>query len=422
MRSIIITVFLALMSAPLAAQVDCIPATGEPVRIGAVFTQGGLLTAASEDALNGAEAMREAINGCGGVNGRPVAFVSVTATNRESATDAITTLTGQGVTLIIGSGSPAVSETLAAGAAENGYLFWDAAAALTVHGEGAYSPHPTAEQLGAQAAQFVQANIDAAGGPYALIYETRPRAFSMARGVTSVLPAPPTIERAYEDSLSGTGRLGVDIREAGVSVVFMSAFDDDALRTWYALQEADANISGWVQLGSDGYRRSLCTRSNIEGFISVTQGGPVSRDYRESVMGGVLLAYERAYLAAHSVETSADADLSAAGTYLLLAHVLPRVEGAVNAENVAAVLDEIDLPPMTGMMGEGLRFSVPTDANPARLNVHALGVIQQQQGGRLCSLTTPEVGTCMGGAIPFPTWYEREVAESQGRYCIGEGA
>ena len=63
----------------------CVPAAGGPLRIGAVFPAQTVLTASAMTPYRGVVAMVAAVNACGGVGGRPVELVNVSANNRDSA-------------------------------------------------------------------------------------------------------------------------------------------------------------------------------------------------------------------------------------------------------------------------------------------------------------------------------------------------
>lgn len=418
--SITMLVILFLSLQPISAQEQCIPASDDhPITIGAVFSGGGLLTAASGDALAGATTMLQAINACGGANGHMVQMVTHIATNRDTTEAAVADLTSQGVTLIVGSGNAAISSALSDLAEDQGFIHWEISESLTDSGEWSYSPRPTHTQLGQFAGAFVQSDIQPlldGNLNTALIYESRDRASSIANGVINTLGSP-VIIREYSDTLSSTSSLAVDIRELGIDAVLLSAFDDDARRLWFALREADANPIAWIQLGSDGYRRSLCSRTSVEGFISVTAHGAVSERYRRDTLGDLYTAYQQHYLAEYSSTPSPTADLSASGMVMLVHHVLPHTVD-LSIESLRATLNTINIPIHSGMMGEGLSFIADLETGRI-INEFARPVISQQQGGRLCSITSEALRTCQGGVIPFPTWLERQEIERNGNFCIG---
>src|SRR5689334_13862169 len=114
-RKRLILLMLFYLTASLVHAQDnagaCVTASGEPLRIGAVFPSQTVLMASAVTPYEGVVAMVNAVNACGGVDGHPVELVSQSANNRDSSRAAVAKLSGD-VPIIIGSGSPAVSETL----------------------------------------------------------------------------------------------------------------------------------------------------------------------------------------------------------------------------------------------------------------------------------------------------------------------
>src|SRR5688500_16812640 len=101
---------------------DCMPSSGTPLRLGAVFPPDTLFDTSTGDAYRGVEAMVAAWNQCGG--GRPVELVYIPAADREEALQAVEQLRGE-VPLIIGSGSSAVSDILIESSTNGDFILWE---------------------------------------------------------------------------------------------------------------------------------------------------------------------------------------------------------------------------------------------------------------------------------------------------------
>jgi branched-chain amino acid transport system substrate-binding protein len=388
---------------------SCVPAGGDPIILGVIFPQQSLFSAQSILSYQGAEAMREAVNECGGIKGRPIAFVYEPASDRASAESAAQTLIGQGIALIIGSGLSAVSEGASAVAQEAGVVYWDVTDAPPVKGDWIFSLAADFQQLGAAAANFAQSNFREPR--VALIYEER-RAL-VAEGVREGVS--PIIDYTYADEMccQDAYALAERLREARVNIVILSVFDRDGERLWNALREADAKIEAWVHVGSEGYRRDICRSANSEGFISVNTAGPVSEDYRNAQIGEIYDRYRATYRAAYGDEPEAAAHLGASGVYMLLRYVLPRIEGDITAESIRAAAQALDFDNSVGLMGEGLAF----DANG--VNRHPAAIVRQQQGRGICSIWPESIATCTS-RLEFPTWRERALAVESQLSCDGE--
>jgi branched-chain amino acid transport system substrate-binding protein len=408
--ALIAMVCLVPLTVHSVAAAECQPATGEPLRLGAIFPKGTLLTALTGEYYQGADMMRQTINACGGVNGRPVEWVYEAASTRRAAEAAATRLIKEEqVPLIVGSGSPAVNEGASAVAEALGVVYWEVTEAVDKSGQWVLSPRPTNAQLGEGAAAYARAQFGD-DPKVALIYENRPRGQAAASGVRGALKSAPLIEFKYADNLYDGYKLAVDIREGKIDVVILAAFDDDGQRMWYALRQADANIKAWIHIGSAGYRPDLCQRfGNIEAFVSVDAAGQVNPDYRARLTD-VYDAYRKAYLAAFSYQTHERSDLSAAGVYVLLHEALPKVTGAYTATAIRDALLQLDKADPIGLMGEGLSFDPNTHVN-RRAGV----IVEQAQDGGFCPVWPGAIASCK--PLAFPTWRERALASEKGVFC-----
>jgi ABC-type branched-subunit amino acid transport system substrate-binding protein len=409
------------------AQEECVPADGEPIIIGAIFPEGNLLTRRDGDAYQGAEAMRQAVNACGGVNGRPVRFLYEPANDRDDAAEAAHRLVEAGVPLIVGSGSQAVSEGAREVTESAGMIYWEMTESLDNAGEWSFSSRPDYETLGAVSVWFTvrglaeALQIEPESLRIALVYEERPRGREVEQGVLTILELrdiEPIFEHTYSDILWETHNLAERIRDERIDVLIFSGFDEDGEYLWYDLREADANIKAWIQVGSQGYGREWCERGgNMQGFISIDATGPVNDNYRREAMGEVYTLYRRVYLNEYGTEPSYRADLSAAGMYMLLHYILPAIDGDITPTQFASGVLSIPYSEgQIGMMGEGTWVDSVGEINGS------LGeVVRQQQGSFFCSVWPEEIATCAAGVQPFPTWRERALMEQNPAICEGDG-
>jgi|GEM_PF-1491088 len=405
---------LALLVQPIAAQDECIPADGESIILGAIFPEGNLLTRRDGESYQGAEAMRQAINACGGVNGRPVEFMYEPANDRDEAAESAQRLVEAGVPLIVGSGSQAVSEGAREVTEAAGVIYWEMTESLDDAGEWSFSSRPNNWGLGFAAAEFVLTTIPTSNDAprIALVHEARARGQQIAEGVMQMLElvgVPAIIEYSYSDILYETNDLAERIRDEQIDVLIFSGFDEDGEYLWYALREANANIKAWLQVGSEGYGREWCERGgNMQGFISIDATGPISTSYRQAWMGEVYTLYRRTYLNEYGTEPSYNADLSAIGIHELMSRIAPFVEGDYTSEAIRAASNEF-VAQQARMYGEETGF-----------NVSGV-VVRQQQGSFFCSVWPQDIATCAAGVQPFPTWRERALLEQNPAICTGDG-
>jgi branched-chain amino acid transport system substrate-binding protein len=420
-RLLIYTAFALLIVAPFgasrAAQDGCIPSSGDPIRLGAIFPQGVFFSADSSDTFKGIEAMRQAINNCGGVGGRPVEWVYEPASDRESAEAAATKLISEdGVPLIVGSGLLAVNEGGRAAAESLSAVYWEVSEAVDPGGQWYFSIRPDNGQLGEAAGRFVNdilpTTLSKTTINVALIYENRPRGQTIAEGVLASLSEDPVMIYNYTDHLENSRQLGVQLREDEIDAVVLATFEHDGDHMWYAAQQADANVGAWIHVGGEGYRRGMCERvGNLDGFISIDASGPIDRASREEMIGDVYRAYREAYLAENNREPSELADLAASGVYMLLRHVLPQTGGDYAATDIREAIHSLNVQQAMGLIGEGISFGATGGRNAA-----SSVVVQQSQNGNFCSVWPSGLASCLGGVQPFPTWRERALAD-ENRSC-----
>jgi hypothetical protein len=402
MKSRILSIFLLLFAFfPLhvLAQDECVAATGEPLIIGAVFPTQSLLTARGNVSYQGAETMRQAVNACGGVNGRPVEWQIVSAQDRYDSADAALSLADAGLPLIVGSGSTAVSEGARDVAEANNIVYWEVSESIEQSSEWIFSPRPSNYQMGQQAAQFIEAQFPDAR--VALVYEDIPLAQTIASGVRDTLTNPPLIDEAYD--IYNTYELASRMRDEDLSAIILISFDAEAYYLWYDAREADANLDAWLHIGSEGYWYNLCARAqNIEGFMSLSPFAAASEEYRDAAIGEIDTLYRELYEQSYDEDAPLEANLSASGVYLLLRYVLPNIEGELTAENVRAAIQSLDIHDSIGLMGEGLAFE-------GGLNVASVAPVRQQQDGRFCSVYPSAIATCVRSVESFPTWRARAI-------------
>lgn len=412
---LLITVLLMTISIAIVQEGttdDCIPATGEPIRIGAVFPEGSLISRRIVEPYQGAQAMLEAYNACGGVDGRPIEWVYIPANDRDEATEAAQTLIEtENVPLIVGSGALAVREALEEVTAVNNVVLWEVSQALSGTSEWAFATRPTNAQLGQLAVEFVNDAVQEALALEALrvavISENRPRGQQVASGILDALARPPQLEVTYTDDLYGTYTIAETIRDEAMNVVMLGTFDMDASRLWYAMRDEDTNPAAWIQVGSSGYQNEFCDLyGNNDGLISVSAIGAVSEIYRQALNTAVYAQFERIYLREYSEMPSELAMLSASGMDMLLRYVFPNVDGEFTAEAIRQAIIEADVAPLSGLMGEGLSIDLETGVNR-----HPGIVVQQRQQGQFCTVWPEAIATCSMPVQPFPTWRERAILE-----------
>jgi hypothetical protein len=377
-----------------------------------MFPTASIFSGESISAYRGADAMRQAVNACGGVDGRPVEFITEDANDYEDAVTAVESLIARDIPLIVGGGLPAITEGAAATIGDRA-VYWELTGSIELSQLQVFSPTATHAQLGEAANAYLTSEEFTkimASEPIraALIHDIGERGSSVASGIPwdhLALDAP------YEDRLQDVERLAREMKRLGVNVVLISAFERDAINLWFAVRQVDLPLRAWVQIGSESYLGRLCEYGlSGDAVIVVTRAGPTSSAYREMALGEVYDAYRAAYLRLYGVQSDTQADLSASGVFMLLRGVLPEVRSELTAQSLYNVLGRFQTD-VRGMFGESADFD-----DGFGVSWQPSVVISQQQGGGLCSLSPGDVATCVG-ILEFPSWRERALQEANGLTC-----
>lgn len=385
---------------------DCAPASGEPLRIGSVFSSVALLSSTAVQPYRGVITMVDAINACGGVGDHPIELVNIPANNRDTARDAVSKLKGD-VPLIIGSGSPAVSEVLLEASRNGDFIYWEVSEPLDTPHHWSFSSLPTNSQLGSQTAAFIQSSVatllDKTPLHLAIVHEKRPAAQAVVDALIANLSTPPTLVYAYDNVLADGYAVAKQMREKKVNALVIVSFDRDSDQMWLSMRQADANVSAYIQVGSEPTRRNACNRiGNSDNLVTITRTGAVSDAYRQQYIGSVYERYTAAYMKQFALLPDPAADLSASSTYLLLHDLLPQTSDDFTVSNIQHILQSAQIPTSSGLMGEGFQLD-----NTLPINQSAVAIIQQRQNSRFCSLFSSDIATCSADLQAFPTWRER---------------
>jgi ABC-type branched-subunit amino acid transport system substrate-binding protein len=390
-----IFVLFILFVFPSDAQEACEKASGEPIVLGAIFPQDVLLLSDTSEWWRGTQAMTAAINDCGGVNGRPVEYQFQEAATEEEALSAFESLQVESLPLVVASGFAPVHEGLMQAAENAGVVLWEVTERPTTSTNSwTFYAQPSEREIGMELANYVQSQlipqIGIAEARLALISEERPRATAIAEGFRDTLPFTPMIDVSYENRLSESYPLSVEMRETEINIVVVLSFSNDADRLWEAMQQADANVAAWLHLGGDDYRKSLDNRiGNSEGMLLVGANGIPTDSFAQWIAPEIYEAYLEHYEDLFGEAPNKESNLSAIGVYILLREILPHVaEENLNAAGIRAIMEARP------------RALWWESSEPALL-------VEQNQDGDFCILAPSLYASCDEGLQAFPTWRQR---------------
>ena len=396
-------VSLFMVSSVYAQTVDCTPLAEDAPEftLGLVFPSDALLTPGRIAFFEGAMAMIDAMNQCGGYEGVRVFPVHAFAEDYDSAITAARRLVDQyDIRLIIGGGSGPISLGLSNAAQELDIVFWDTTEGVDTGDGFAFSATSNGFQRGAAVGAFVQEAYGSAAS-VALIFNDRAFTEAIADGVRHHLGGSVRIVERHHHEIDAA-RLATAIRREGIDVVVIATFQDAADELWRAMQDADANVVGWLNVGDPGYRLSLCERiGDTSGLIIIDRFAMGTLDSE------MYLAFADHYRMAYGLTPGERARLSASGTFMLIRYVLPNLGGRQSVEAIREAIASSSVEMGAGLMGEGLLISPTSGANE-----RAPMIVQQNQAGAFCTASPEALATCERVDM-FSSWRERAIFQNE---------
>lgn len=388
---IVIIVLFGVILTPVSAQGDCVPASGEPITLGAVFPQDFLLLDNSNNAYSAVLAVTELYNQCN-EGARPIEWQLEPATTYDDAIEAMERFSENNVPIVIGSGMESVSEGLNDAAAEHEIVFWDVTERpRQMPSDWSFTLRPSDTVLGNRTAQFIQTEVVNAvlDEPLrlALVAEDTPRANMMADAVREQLGNAIVVD----ETIARTSDVAVSIRESDANVLLVISISGDATSLWFAMRQADANVDAWMFLGQE--ELTITSRyvddPDTTGVMIVGSQHVAVESIEQVISQEWYTLFLQAYRDLSDDAPDTEALSVAVGTYHLLISVLSQVPADITSEAVRAVMQntsDIDLFNLT---------------EPLSL------VVRQRQENGYCLLAPLSFVTCDAPMQAFPTWRQR---------------
>jgi branched-chain amino acid transport system substrate-binding protein len=430
-----VLVTAALVAANLLARLPA--ATGEPLRIGAVFPIGTNAEALAGPELAGVRIAAELVNADGGVGGRPIELVVRNLASRGDSDAVMADLAGQGIRVVIGAYSSDLSIAASAAADRAGLVYWEAGAvADRLTGRGlplVFRVGTSGSTLGANSAAFaarelaprlskrpadLRIAIAVADDDYARSVADAAAATAAREGLTVVTRV------TYNLSLPDWPRVMAELAAARPDTIILASHIPDGIAFRQAMLAAHLRVGALIgstmaecdpdfagDLGEDaigifasdrptaGFRPealSSAARSTYDRFAAAWAQAVLSfAAPGESGGAGEYGAGDSEYsisgpAESGTAEQNEEALAGFSAAWALFRDVLPAAAptaGGLEAARVAAVARSVDLPEGTLPNGAGLRFSA--DAATLGQNERAAAVIWQWQAVRRYAFVWP---------------------------------
>jgi branched-chain amino acid transport system substrate-binding protein len=432
-------------------------ATGEPIRIGAVFPLDGNAATLAGQELRGVRIAADLVNADGGVHGRPIVLDVQDLESRDDAPAVMAQLRRDGVAVVIGAYSSDLSIAASKAASDAGLVYWEAGAvADQLTGQGlplVFRVGASGSNLGSNSARFTADELaprlgsSPAGVRLAIVAADDAYAGSVAAAAAATATAsglPIVADVSYDLSLPDWPRVMATLAASRPDVIILASHIPDGIAFRRAMLAAGLHVRALIgstmaecdpdfagDLGADAI--GVFASDRPTGGFQAGALDPAARVVYDRLaaawaqadasspssapMGVRGYGAERAD-GSPAVEGDATEEYPLTGpdlgppgsgpteeglsgfsaAWALFHDALPAVSGpALDAPAVAAAARGLDMPDGTLPNGAGVRFS----ADPATLgqNERAAAVIWQWQAVRSYQFVWP--ATYATGAIGF---------------------
>ncbi len=406
----------ALLAVTLLTGFVAPSSAGRVLRVGALFPLNGPQSTLAMQEYQGIEIARDMVNMDGGVHGVPIQLDSRELDNPSAAAAAVQSLRGDGVSVVLGTYSSALSVPASAAASAAGLTYWEAGAvADRVTGRAL----PNVFRVGASGANLGSNSATFA----ATVIAPRLGLIPAKTRVSVVLEDDDYGHSVADNAVISAHQQGLDV----VSYTKYNAMRPDWPRVLAAVASARPDVLILASYITDGvsFRRAmLAAHLHVGALIGSTMAecGPdfgleLGRDaigvfasdrptqgFNPSVLTPDARAtYQRFSQAWRQLTGGAPTEEGLAGFsagWALFHDVLPNA-GALTAGSIAATARALNMPRGTLPNGAGIQFS----RDPAMLgqNTRAAAVIWQWQGVRHSVTVWPPVdATGTPELIPLP--------------------
>ncbi len=391
-------------------------AAGRVLRVGALFPLSGPQSSLARQEYQGVEIARDLVNMDGGIGGVPVELDLRELDDPSAATRVVQSLRGDGVSVVIGTYSSALSVPASAAAAKAGLTYWEAGAvADRVTGRAL----PNVFRVGASGA-----NLGANSATFAATVIAPRLGLTPAHTRVSVVLEDDDYGHSVADNAVLAAHVhGLDV----VSYTTYNAYRPDWPTVLAAVAAARPDVLVLASYITDGvsFRRAmLAAHLHVGALIGSTMAecGPdfglelgsaaigvfasdrPTQGFNPNVLTpaarATYLRFSRAWQQLTGTAPTEEGLAGFSAGWALFHEVLPHA-GPLTASSIAAAARALDMPQGSLPNGAGIQFS--TDPTMLGQNTRAAAVIWQWQGVRHSVTVWPLVdATGTPELIPLP--------------------
>ncbi|MBJ7593271.1 MAG: ABC transporter substrate-binding protein [Candidatus Dormibacteraeota bacterium] len=405
-----------LLAATLLGVLAAPTSAGRVIRVGALFPLNGPQSTLAQQEYQGVEIARDMVNMDGGVGGVKVQLDSRELDDPSAATAAVQSLRGDGVPVVIGTYSSALSVPASAAASAAGITYWEAGAvADRVTGRAlpdVFRVGASGANLGANSATFTatvlapRLGLTPRGTRVSVVLENDDYGHSVADNAVSSARSQGlnvVSYTTYNAHLPNWPAVLSAVQAARPNVLILASYITDGVSFRRAMLAAHLHVGALIgsTMAECGPDFGLELGSDAIGVFASDR--PTQGFNPEVLTSAARATYERFSRAWQQVTGGPPTEEGLAGftaAWSLFHDVLPRA-GALTAASIASTARSLDMPSGSLPNGAGLQFS--TDPAMLGQNTRAAAVIWQWQAVRHSVTVWPPVdATGTPQLIPLP--------------------
>jgi branched-chain amino acid transport system substrate-binding protein len=418
-------VVAGLVAAFFGSMSDRSAFAADPIRIGVLLPMTGPFAKNGLENWEAIQIARDMINERGGVNARPIEYVSGDATSPNAAiSETERLITKEGVKITTGSFASPLAIAVSQAAERQGVFHWETTGAAEIITRRGFK-HTF--QVGAPARKYGQVAVDFITDDLvkrlnkpidqlriALLWENRAFGKSVADGIRDYMTAKKiklVYDEGYDQFATDMTPIVQKLKDVTPDVLIAISFPNDAVLFQRKAKELDFNVAAFIGV-SAGY-----SSPDLRNSIGSSVNGIFVSDFPPKVNANVLMPetrkvadeFYKRYEAKMKRPPAGHATAGFSAIWALFTEVLPKAK-TFEPDELRDIALKLDLPEGTLVNGSGIKFTNfdwPDDLKDAGQNLRAsIGIWQWTAEGNE-EVFPAKLATHAPAMVPMPTWDKR---------------
>jgi branched-chain amino acid transport system substrate-binding protein len=420
-----IGVVAGLVAAFFGSMSDRSALAADPIRIGVLLPMTGPFAKNGIENWEAIQIARDMINERGGVNGRPIEYVSGDATSPNAAiSEAERLISKEGVKITTGSFASPLAIAVSQAAERQGVFHWETTGAAEIITRRGFK-HTF--QVGAPARKYGQVAVDFITDDLvkrlnkpidqlriALLWENRAFGKSVGDGIRDYMTAKKlklVYDEGYDQFATDMTPIVQKLKDVTPDVLIAISFPNDAVLFQRKAKELDFNVAAFIGV-SAGY-----SSPDLRNSIGSSVNGIFVSDFPPKVNANVLTPetrkvadeFYKRYEAKMKRPPAGHATAGFSAIWALFTEVLPKAK-MFEPDELRDIALKLDLPEGTLVNASGIKFTNfdwPDDPKDAGQNLRASIGIWQWTGEGNEEVFPAKLATHAPAMVPMPKWDKR---------------